>query len=456
LAPEEARELAEIVARYTVGYGMLELILSDKKLTDIYVDSPIGLKPLYVVHSDFGQCQTNILYTEEEASSLVSKMRAMSGRPFDEAHPVLDFDLPELETRVAVIGKPLAPDGIAFAFRLHKVTPWTLPQFIDNKFINPLGAGLLSFFIDQQATMLVTGSRGSGKTSLLQAMMLEILQNARIITQEDTLELPVEYMKNVGFNIQRLKTRSPISVSKSETEVSPAESLRTALRLGDSALVIGEVRSKEARVLYEAMRVGAAGNIVLGTIHGDSAYSVWDRVVNDLQVPTTSFKATDAVIVARPIRFSGSLKRARRVVEITEIKKHWTQDPDQEGGLLDLMMYTAKEDKLVFQEDALKDSELFQKISRTSGLNMNEMWTAIKSNASAKAFLVDLKNKYGLPLLLEAENYAKCNNKFMLLREQQLEMHKSVDYDELLGKWKFWVQNSMVKRLLDQKSRQKK
>jgi hypothetical protein len=138
------------------------------------------------------------------------------------------------------------------------------------------------------------------------------------------------------------------------------------------------------------------------------------------------------------------------------VKKHWTQDPDQEAGLLDLMMYTAKEDKLVFQEDALKDSELFQKISRTSGLNMNEMWTAIKSNASAKAFLVDLKNKYELPLLLEAENYAKCNNKYMLLREQQLEMHKTVDYDELLGKWKFWVQNSMVKRLLDQKSRQKK
>jgi archaeal flagellar protein FlaI len=41
------------------------------------------------------------------------------------------------------------------------------------------------------------------------------------------------------------------------------------------------------------MRVGAAGNVVIGTIHADSAYSVWDRVVNDLGVPTTSFKATD-------------------------------------------------------------------------------------------------------------------------------------------------------------------
>ena len=187
LSNDEARELAEVVARYTVGYGILELVLQDKRLTDIYVDAPIGMKPIYVVHSDYGQCQTNIVYTADEANSMVSKLRAMSGRPFDEAHPVLDFDLDDSDARVAVIGPPLSPDGIAFAFRLHKVTPWTLPQFIDNHFMTPLSAGLLSFFIDQQATTLVTGSRGAGKTSLLQALMLEILQNTRIILQEDSV-----------------------------------------------------------------------------------------------------------------------------------------------------------------------------------------------------------------------------------------------------------------------------
>ncbi len=271
------------------------------------------------------------------------------------------------------------------------------------------------------------------------------------IIAHNTLELPVEYMKNIGFNIQRLKTRSPISVATSDTEVAPEEALRTALRLGDSALVIGEVRSKEARVLYEAMRVGAAGNIVLGTIHGDSAYSVWDRIVNDLEVPTTSFKATDVIVVARPIRFSGSLKRVRRVSQITEVKKHWTEDPEREGGLLDLMLYDARGDKLSFQEDSLKDSELFQKISRQSGLNMNEMWESIKANASAKSFLVDLKNKYDLPELLEAENYAVCNNKYMILREEQLESGKKVDYDQLLGKWKYWIQNNVLKTLVAKK-----
>ncbi|MBU0662794.1 type II/IV secretion system ATPase subunit, partial [Candidatus Micrarchaeota archaeon] len=451
LDKDEVIELSEIVARYTVGYGILEILLSDRKLTDIYIDSPIGQKPLYVVHSDFGQCQTNIVYTQDEADAMSSKMRAMSGRPFDEAHPVLDFDLPDLETRVAAIGRPLAPDGTAFAFRLHKITPWTLPQFIDVKFLSPLAAGLLSFFIDSQTTMLVTGSRGSGKTSLMGALALEILQSARIIVQEDTMELPVPYMKNIGFNIQRLKTRSPIGGAKSTSEVSPEDSLRTALRLGDSALILGEVRSKEAKVLYEAMRIGAAGNIVMGTIHGDSAYSVWDRVVNDLGVPNTSFKATDVVVVARPIRFQGSLERHRRVVQVTEVKKHWIEDPEREGGLLDLMNYDAKKDNIDLLEDNLKESDIFSKISSFSGLSMEHMWQNIRMNASSKEFLVKLKNEHNLPVLLEAENSVFANNKLMLLKEQQLREHGSVDYSEALGEWKNWARNYLVKRLLERK-----
>jgi len=448
LTKKEVQEMSRIVARYSVGYGILEVLLSDRKITDIYVDSPIGENPLYIVHSDFGQCVTNILFTEREALALVTKMRAMSGRPFDEAHPVLDYDLPDLETRVAAIGPPLAPDGVAFAFRLHKVTPWTLPQFIDFKMLNPLAAGLLSFFIDNQTTMIVTGSRGSGKTSLVGALIQEIPKNSRIIVQEDTLELPVPYLKRIGFNIQRLKTRSPIGGQKSESEMSPADALRTALRLGDSALVIGEVRSTEAKTLYEAMRVGAAGNVVLGTIHGDSAYAVWDRVVNDLGVPNTSFKATDIVVVARPIRFKGSMKRHRRLTQITEIKKHWVNEPQQEGGLLDLMTYDAARDDIELLEDNLKESDLFNKIGKLSGLTIEEMWSEIKLRGDSKGYLVEAKNKHSLPELLEAKNTSFAHDKLLLMREQMLGKSKKLNYKKLLEEWKKWVEGYLVPKLV--------
>jgi len=77
--------LAKLTGRYTVGYGILELLLSDRNLTDVYVDAPLGTKPIYVIHSEYGQCQTNIIYTEDEAKIMASKLRAISSRPFDEA-----------------------------------------------------------------------------------------------------------------------------------------------------------------------------------------------------------------------------------------------------------------------------------------------------------------------------------------------------------------------------------
>jgi archaeal flagellar protein FlaI len=452
----EMSSLSKVVARYTVGYGVLEILLNDRKVTDIYLDAPIGGKPIYLVHADYGQCQTNVTFTENEANSLISKLRAMSSRPFDEAHPVLDFDLQDLETRVALIGPPLSPSGPAFAFRLHKLTPWTLEQFIDVDFLNPLAAGLISFFIDMQTTTLIAGSRGSGKTSLLGAVMQQIPQNARIIVQEDTLELPVAYLKDIGFNIQRMKTKSAISVSKTETEVAPEEALRTALRLGDSALILGEVRSTEAKVLYEAMRVGAAGNVVMGTIHADSAYSVWDRVVNDLGVPTTSFKATDLVVVARPIRFKGSLKRYRRVVEITEVKKHWDKDPLKEGGLLSLMTYDASKDTLELQEDNLKESDLLKKIQKTSGLTVNEIWAEVRLRGNAKLFLVEKKNELDLPKLLESENTNRAGNKLLIFKENMIEEEGKIDYDSLLKQYKAWVEKELIPRVQKEKPAEKK
>ena len=450
LSPGEIENLARILARYTVGYGILEVLLQDRKITDIYLDAPLGLKPVYIVHSEYGQCQTNIVVTEEEAKSLVSKLRAMSGRPFDEAHPVLDYDLPDMNARVAVIGPPLSPDGIAFAFRLHKSTPWTLSQFIDVKMLPPLAAGLLSFFIDAQATMLIAGSRGAGKTSLMTSLILEIPQNQRILTQEDTLEIPVEEIRNLGFNIQRLKTRSPIG-DGSAGELPPEDALRTALRLGDSAIVIGEVRSTEAKVLYEAMRVGAAGNVVMGTIHGDSAYSVWDRVVNDLGVPTTSFKATDLVVVAAPIRFAGSLRRHRRVVSITEIRKHWRDDPSEEGGFLDLMLYDARKDALELVEENLKESELFSKIMKLRGLSYEQMWAEIKARAFVKEYLVQLKRRYKVPEILEGRYTVPAHNKFLLLKEQSIEEHGEPVYEEILEEWKKWVEEAVLREVLAKK-----
>ncbi|NPA86286.1 MAG: type II/IV secretion system ATPase subunit [bacterium] len=449
LSPEQAYKIAKVIVRYTVGYGPVEAILRDPKITDVYIDAPVSWQPVYVVHAEYGECVTNIKLTESFLNRLASRLRALSGRPFDEAHPVLDAEIPEPFTRVAAITKPLSPDGIAFALRKHREKPWTYPLFINNRMICPEAAALLSLVIEYNAAIMFTGSRGAGKTSMLGASMLQILPKYRILTIEDTLELPVEYMKKIGFKVQRLKTRSAVAREGEETyELSAADAVRTALRLGDSVLIIGEVRSLEARELFEAMRVGTAGYSVMGTIHGENAYSVWDRIVNDLGIPSTQFKATDLIVVARPLRFKGSLKKYRRVVAITEVKKQWKSDPLEEGGFFDIMYYDIYQDRLRFADDFLEKSELLKKIMKYTGFTEDDILNELAVRSKLFEYIVQVANTYGLPELMEGYWSVYAKNKYILLAERMREEIGGVDYKRLFYEWKSWFDNEVVKSLL--------
>jgi hypothetical protein len=255
-------------------------------------------------------------------------------------------------------------------------------------------------------------------------------------------------MKKIGFNVQRLKTRSAISVARTEAEVAPEEALRTALRLGDSVLVVGEVRSKEAIVLYEAMRIGAVGNVVMGTIHGESAYSVWDRIVNDLGVPNTSFKATDAVVVCAPVRFKGAIRRNKRLVGVTEVGKHWYEDPEREGGLINILGFDAAKDGHFLYTENLKKSELFPKLAKSRGLKVEELWANINAIAATKQFLIDMKNKHNVPDLLEARFTVPANDNWHLILEKQRQLQGGLNLTAARKEWEKWVSENQVKPLL--------
>lgn len=243
LKNSDLEQLSVILTRYTAGMGVLEILLSDEKIQDIYINSPVESQPILVFHSDYEECRTNLIPTQGDAESWATRLRLQSGRPLDEANPVLDTDIavPGGKARFCVITNTLSPHGLGFSIRRHRDKPWTLPLFIKSKMLDPLGAGLLSFLIDGTASLLVAGGRGAGKTSLLASLMLEMLPKTRMVVIEDTLELPVDQLRNLDYNIESLKSRSVLTMI--ETEMASDEALRTALRLGDSALILGEVRS---------------------------------------------------------------------------------------------------------------------------------------------------------------------------------------------------------------------
>ena len=447
LSEPKILELSEILARYTVGLGILEILLADENIQDIYANAPLGGSPVFIYHQKYGDCETNLYPTKADGDRWATRFKLTSGRPLDEANPVLDTEItvPGGRARVAVINPRLSPDGLGFALRRPREKPWTFPLFVDGRFFDSMFAGLLSFVADYGRTLLIAGTRSSGKSSLLGSLLTQMLPQNRMITVEDTLELPVQDLIKLGYNIQRMKSRSVIT--RVETELPADEALRTALRLGDSCLFIGEVRSVEAKALYEAMRIGALANVVAGTIHGESAYGVFDRVVNDLGVPPTSFKATDLVIICNRLRSPDGLHTFRRVTEVTEVRKHWKKDPQEEGGFVNLMDYSSKEDKLKPTDTLLNGesfllNEIANRVKEWSG-NWAAVWDNILLRSNMTQTLVDCSNKMNNKGILEADFVVKSNQVFHILAEGSKKEVGTVDSKLVYNRWNEWLKKEL-------------
>ncbi len=431
LSSEKLDMLADIFAKYTAGFGILEDLLADINIQDIYINAPVSCNPLHII-LDGEEYVTNIYFSETDVEALSSRLRSLSGRGFSEALPVMDAGLLEYGSRITAISPPLTPKGIAFAIRRHSQTPWTLPKFISRKMLSPLAAGLLSFLVDGQATILIAGSRGAGKTSLLSALILEIPQRYRILTIEDTPELPIEKLQKLGYKIQSLITKSAVA----EEGIDEKTAIKTALRLGESVLILGEVRGEETKVLFEAMRVGAAGNLVMGTIHGASTRDVFDRIVYDIGIPPTSFKATDIVVIAAPIRIAGGMEKKRRVIQISEVGKKWMED-EVDKVFSDIMKYNASKDELEATDIFyMGQSEIIGKIAMDWGISIEEAIENIKMRARMKEKMVE----YGKTnkKLLEAKAVRDANNAYWIIVEGMKEKGE-LKWKEVEEKWTKWL-----------------
>jgi len=442
ITAEQVTKLATILTRYTAGLGVIELLLADDNVEDINLNSPMGVQPIFIRHKEFEECETNLVPTQLDGERLATRFKLLSGRPLDEANPVLDTEIsvPGGVARVAAIGPRLSPEGLAFALRRHRFKPWTFPLFVNEKMFNPLFAGILWFCASYGRTLLIAGTRGAGKTSLLGSLALQTLPFYRMITVEDTFELPIEALRTLGFNVERLKSRSVIT--KVELELPAEEAIRTALRLGDSTLIMGEVRSVEAKALYEAMRIGALANLVAGTIHGESAYGVFDRVVNDLGVPATSFKATDMVVIANRLRSSDGISSFRRVTGLTEVRKHWMTDPMEEKGFVDLMEYDSKVDSLratdtLINGESFVLNEIAKRVPGWAG-RWDSVWDNIQLRAKIIETIVDVAKQTKHKELMEAETTVASNQMFHEICDKVKQEVGEVDSKRVYEEWLTW------------------
>ncbi len=366
--------LCNIVYRYTVGLGVFDILLSDPRLEDVYIDAPCDKNRIHVTISGVSgmnsnqRCRTNLMVDRKEVMNLINVLKRDSGLPFCESDPVLETDMKGYDARATVVGYPLSPNGDSVSVRKHSDRPWTLTRLIANGTIDSDVAGLLSFLVDNRCTFLICGARGAGKSSMLSALLFEFPLSQRILTIEDTMELPGDKMRRMGFKVQTLLIDDRMDGSN----LSRAdEALRVSLRMGESAIILGEVRGDEARTLYQSMRTGRAGSSIMGTIHGDSADSVYKRVVHDIGIDPEAFMATDVILTLGTVRNrrAGDQKRMIREVVATG---------ERAGDFIDLS-----------DKERLFSAPMMNRISQSCGMDSEDILDDIQARSEIRRMLAE-------------------------------------------------------------------
>ena len=240
--------------------ALLELI-DDPAVTDICLAS--GLTQ---VDSGLGLITAEKLaLTEAELSVLAKDLIELGGRRLDQANPFADVSLPG-GLRVHAVLKSACTDATLVSIRLHTAKPLTLESLLTCGFATSAQSELIQEIAASSQSFLITGATGTGKTTLLRAMLQE--KDERVIAVEDVTELS-------GSNIICLQTK-PKNI-EGQGEITLEDLVRQALRMRPDRICIGEVRGEELVPMLQALNTGHRGAT---TLHANSLEQVPERLLS--------------------------------------------------------------------------------------------------------------------------------------------------------------------------------
>ncbi len=336
-----------------IGFNEVEPLLRDFFIEDIECNGK-GT-PVYIVHRAYRNLKTNLVYQDvDQLASFVEKLAQRCGRYISYASPLLDGTMPDGSRVNATYTADVSSKGPTFTIRKFTNIPWTPIQLIS---MNTLSPEMLAYFwilMQYKTNVLITGGTGSGKTSLLNAIAFFIPPEARVVSIEDTREI----------NLPRenwLPSVARTGLGKTG-EIDLFMLLKESFRQNPDYVIVGEVRGKEAFVLFQGM---SSGHPSISTIHADSIESVIRR----LETPPISLNpnlvnSLDAIAVMTHAIVKGhETRRLREIVEVIEVT------PDGVAVTNTPFTWEPNEDSFYFKTE----SKVFDKICKRYGISKEEL-----------------------------------------------------------------------------------
>ena len=377
---ELSLKILYVLLRDFFGFGPLECFMNDPYLEDISCD---GYDiPIYVFHRKYGSLRTNVKFSKEQLDSLVLQLCQRSGKHISYANPLIDATLPDGSRLQATYGTEITTRGSSFTIRKFRSEPFTP---IDLMRFGTLNSAILAYFwllVENKMSFMVIGETAAGKTTTMNALMMFIPPEAKVISIEDTREIQL-YHENWIAGVTRMGLEGQ--------EIDMYDLLRAALRQRPDYIIVGEVRGREAQTLFQAMSTGHAS---YSTLHAGDVNQMVYRLENDpLNVPRVMIQFLDAVIVQFMWTKRGI--RKRRAKEIDEI---FGIDPANKNLLVNpLFRWDPVEDKFV----QVSDSKKLEKIAQMMGMEPFEVLEELRRR---KEFL-ELMDSKGIRHYEEVTKY---------------------------------------------------
>ncbi|GAB3816308.1 TadA family conjugal transfer-associated ATPase [Tessaracoccus terricola] len=255
----------EAVRRNSTGAGPLEDLVRAPGVSDVvvngagavFVDRGQGLEPAAVRFLDDAQVRR-----------LAVRLAAAAGRRLDDAQPFVDGRLAD-GTRLHAVLAPVASPGTCISLRVPASSRMGLAELAASGSVAPEARDLLQGIIAAKVPFLISGGTGTGKTTLLAALLALVPAEERIVVVEDARELDPAHPHCVRLEARPANTEGLGAITLTQL-------VRQALRMRPDRVVLGEVRGAELSDLLTALNTGHEGGC--GTIHANSIADVPARL----------------------------------------------------------------------------------------------------------------------------------------------------------------------------------
>ncbi len=300
----------EFIQEKKLPYLDLEPLIADDNLEEIVYNGPA--KYVKVYHRKYGVCTTNVTVSNEDIKKVLNEIASFVGKKIDAAAPLFDGRLPD-GSRVNATVQPASPDGPTLTIRKFLKDPMTIVDLIKNGTVNSLVGAHLWLWVEglkyKPSNVILSGGSSSGKTTTMNVLAMLIPVEERLITIEDAAELQLEHEHWIRMEA--------VPASRDVNEVSMDALLKNTLRMRPDRIIIGEIRTKEANTLFNAMNTGHEG--CMGTVHANTASETIIRLTTPpMSVEPMMLMALDIIIMHQRMTIKGG-GSVRRIVEISEI-----------------------------------------------------------------------------------------------------------------------------------------